>query len=115
MVKQTFGKRDRIRKRKEYQNIYSKGVRRYSIHFTAIACPNPSGLTRLGLSVGKKVGNAVKRNRMKRLVREFFRLNKDRLPASQDIVIIGRKMTQPLTYQGICKELEHLLISKTSV
>jgi ribonuclease P protein component len=114
MGRQTFGKQDRIRKRKDYLNIYQQGVRSYSLHFTAIVRQNPSGLTRLGLTVSKKVGNAVKRNRMKRLVREFFRLNKARLSASQDIVIIGRKTTQPLTSQGICKELERLLISKAS-
>ncbi len=53
--------------------------------------PNDLSYSRLGLSVSRKVGNAVKRNRVKRLIRELFRKNKDKFPKGYDIVFIPRK------------------------
>lgn len=113
MEKESFGKDKKIRKRSEYLTIYEQGARKYSENFTVILLKNQAKSNRLGISVSKKVGDAVKRNRIKRLVREFFRLNKHRLPSSQDIVIIGKKFTPALTYKSICAELESLLINKS--
>jgi ribonuclease P protein component len=115
MVSQTFGKQEHIRKRQDYLRIYQQGVRRTSKHFTIITCRNRTGISRLGMTVGKKTGNAVQRNRIKRLLREFFRLNKSRLPASQDIVIISKRGILPLTYGEVCKELDRCLILKADV
>jgi len=56
---------------------------------------------------------AVRRNRIKRLLREFFRQNKDRLPPGQDMVIIARKDTSSRKYEEVRRELEDLLISCT--
>jgi len=109
---QAFGKEERIRKRQDYLRIYEQGTRRYSQRFTIITCRNSSGIRRLGMTVGKKAGNAVQRNRIKRLLREFFRLNKLRLPASQDIVIIAKKGILPLTYNDVRAELESRLINR---
>jgi ribonuclease P protein component len=113
MGTQTFGKEEHVRKRQDYARIYAQGVRRYSERFTIIMCRNQTGIRRLGMTVSKKVGNAVQRNRVKRLLREFFRLNKSRLPASQDIVIIAKRGILPLTYSDVCRELEGRLINRT--
>jgi len=64
---------------------------------------------RLGLTVGKRVGNAVTRNRVKRLLREYFRNCKDKLPASTDIVISAKVGAAGLDYAGMCRELRDLL------
>jgi ribonuclease P protein component len=112
MESQTFGRDERIRKRQDYLRIYQQGVRSYSAHFTIITCRNPMGVRRLGMTVSKKTGNAVQRNRIKRLLREFFRLNKSRLPASQDIVIIAKKGILPMMYRDVCAELGSRLIQK---
>ncbi len=109
MEKQSFGKKERVRKRKHYLDIYQRGRRVHSNNFTVILSPNPSGEKRLGVAVGKKVGNAVKRNRIKRLLREFFRLSKDRLPDSKDMVIIAKRDVSSLKYQDVCMELAGLL------
>lgn len=112
MEPRTFGREERIRKHQDYQRIYAEGMRRHSQRFTIILCPNLSGLRRIGMTVSKKVGNAVQRNRVKRLLREFFRLNKSRLPVSQDIVIIAKKGILPLTYRDVCAELGSRLIDR---
>jgi ribonuclease P protein component len=115
MDTQTFGKDERIRKRQDYLRIYQLGVRCHTGRFTIITCPNQSGIRRLGMTVSKKVGNAVQRNRIKRLLREFFRLNKSRLPASQDIVIIAKRGILPLTYNDVCTDLKSRLINRADV
>jgi ribonuclease P protein component len=113
MEKRTFGRHERIFKRKDYTTIYDQGVRRHSKHFTMIACRNQAGARRLGVTVSKKAGSAVQRNRIKRLLREFFRLNKSRFSSSQDIVIIAKKDAHTLAYRDVCRELENLLIRKS--
>ena len=90
--------------------VYQQGVRSYSEHFTIIECKNQTGISRLGITVSKKVGNAVQRNRIKRLIREYFRLNRSRLSTPRDIVIIAKKDASLLKYQEICSELGSHLI-----
>lgn len=63
-------------------------------------CPNDLPYPRLGLSVSRKMGNAVTRNRWKRLIREAFRLNREKLPVGVDLVVIPR--------QGVDPELSNL-------
>jgi ribonuclease P protein component len=101
-----------VHKRRDYVTVYKQGVRTYSEHFTCIACPNPSGVRRLGIAVTKKVGNAVVRNRIKRLIREFYRLHKPLLPASLDIVIVVKARAALPTGHEMQRELERLLVRK---
>lgn len=113
METQSFGKDERIRSKKDYLRIYKQGRRGYSEHFTWIIHRSPVGLRRLGITAGKKVGNAVMRNRIKRLLREFFRLNKSSLPEGRDIVIMVRPRMAFMGYSDVRRELEGLLIEKT--
>jgi len=110
----TFRKHEKIRKRAEYQSIYEKGARTFSRHFIIVSQNNRLGYRRLGITVSKKVGNSVRRNRIKRMIREFFRLNRNRLAESQDIVIIGKKGMPRLNYQEVCEELESLVSPKAA-
>jgi len=112
MEKQSFEKKERVRKRKSYLNSYQRGTRVHSNNFTVILSPNPSGEKRFGVTVSKKVGNAVKRNRIKRLLKEFFRLNKDGLPDSRDMVVVAKKDVSSLKYQDVCLELAGLFKKK---
>ncbi|SPD76170.1 Ribonuclease P protein component [uncultured Desulfobacterium sp.] len=86
----SFPQSERILKRADFVNLNRSGKRLYTKHFTLILKPNGQGVTRLGVTVGKKFGNAVRRNRLKRLVREYYRLNKACLPHGYDIVIIAK-------------------------
>jgi ribonuclease P protein component len=73
---------------------------------------NGLGITRLGLTVSRKTGNAVKRNRVKRLIREFFRLNDTCFPLGYDIVITTKKDASYLDLRKIKNELGEILINK---
>lgn len=70
---------------------------------------NGKDITRLGIKVSKKIGGSVKRNRLKRFIREFFRLNKKRLPKGYDIMIIPSKESDRLTFLNVENELGGLL------
>ncbi len=79
-----------LRKPEQYSVVYRQGKRLRGSHFSLIFSENDQDFNRLGISV-HGVKKAVLRNRMKRIIREFFRLNRDFLPPSKDIVFAVRK------------------------
>jgi len=112
MKKQSYRKEERITSSGRYRVIYRQGVWKSSRNFTSVIYNNTQGIKRLGITVSKKTGNAVKRNRIKRLLREFFRRNKDLFPAGCDVVLMARKNMPPLTYNETCEELTRLFERK---
>ena len=109
---QSFRRAEKVTNKSSYRIIYEQGVRRSSRFFTIVACGNSIGVKRLGITVTKKTGNAVFRNRTKRLIREFFRRNKNLFPAGHDVVVMAKKNTPPLTYQETERELTELFTRK---
>ena len=110
----SFPKRDRLLNRKDFVNLNRLGKRYHTKHFLVIVKENDTGINRLGVTVTKKTGNAVKRNRVKRLAREFFRLNKHQFSTGCDIVIIGKKNSFLLNYADIQEELGEIVLDKGS-
>ena len=104
----TFTKADRIRKRPEFIHLSNTGKRVYSRHFIAIYGAGRNGRTRLGITVTKKVGGAVTRNRIKRCVREFFRNNKDFIQGELDINIIAKKSAASLSSTRASSSLQNI-------
>lgn len=101
----SFPKKKRILNRSDFVNLNRSGKRHYTEHFNIISKQNKFGITRLGVTVRKKTGNAVKRNRVKRLIREYFRLNHSFFPQGYDIVIAAKKDASYLDLQAVHKEL----------
>ncbi len=95
--KKTFTKKDRIRDKLDFDRLKKCGTKFTDGVFLAVILPNDTGFSRLGIAVPKRVGSAVARNRMKRLIREAFRLNRDSLPGSVDLLIIVRRSPDLMT------------------
>lgn len=79
-------------------------------HFIVVSVPATTGRSRLGLTVSSKVGGAVRRNRVKRRVREIFRKHRKKLQPAQDLLIIARAGADMLSYREIEAELRNLLV-----
>jgi ribonuclease P protein component len=80
----------RLKKTVQFQRVYEQGVSVADDRLIVYALANELEYSRLGLSVGKKLGSAVKRNRYKRTLREAFRLQQHELPVGYDFVFIPR-------------------------
>ncbi|MGV3245080.1 ribonuclease P protein component [Staphylococcus sp. 11261D007BR] len=99
----------RIKKNADFQLIYRKGQSVANRQFVVYTFQRQNlSHFRLGISVSKKLGNAVVRNRIKRSVRECFKVHKeDFLP--RDIIVIARFPAKNMTTLEIQKSLEHVL------
>lgn len=80
----------RLHNRGDFELVYAAARKAWGRGFTVFIAANPHGQHRLGLAVGRKVGKAVLRNRIKRRLREVFRLCRQDLPGCYDIVVHGR-------------------------
>ncbi|MDB9822249.1 ribonuclease P protein component [Deltaproteobacteria bacterium] len=112
MESSLFPKNERLLNRKDFVNLNRLGKRYRTKHFTVIFKENGLGISRLGITVSKKIGNAVKRNRVKRYIREFFRANKKKFPNDFDVVIIANKGANDLIFCKIKEELGEIIPDK---
>ena len=78
----------RLKKEKDFQKVFHKGKRLFSPSLTMIYFNSTS--LKMGISVGKKHGKSVKRNRIKRLLREAFRLTKEEIKGEYNFVLIPK-------------------------
>jgi len=102
---QRFRSADRLKKRYEFRQVQLGGRRIHTPHFLLVVRPNALPNTRLGITVTKKVGSAVQRNRIKRVVREVFRRNRQLFPASHDVVFIAKRDAKGIGYDALLAEL----------
>lgn len=91
----SFPPERRLRAREDFRRVYARKCVVSDAMLVVHSCENGLPHARLGLSVSRKVGNAVARNRWKRLLREAFRLHFAKLPAGIDLVAIPRLGTTP--------------------
>ena len=110
----SFTKADRILKRGEYLALSKSGKKVQSTEFIAYFLPARHSHSRLGVTVTKKVGQAVERNRIKRIVREFFRINRHCLSGRWDINIIAKRQSAGIRSEKAYRSLQKIfeLISR---
>ncbi|KYZ75713.1 hypothetical protein AXX12_10920 [Anaerosporomusa subterranea] len=101
-------KSDKLRKNKSFQAVYKGGKSVSNRLLVLYMLPNQSNSNKIGFAAGKKLGNAVVRNRVKRMMREVFRLNRDKLPHGYDFILVGRKPVVEVKTQEVASAFLNL-------
>lgn len=95
MPSQRFRPNEHLRRPADFQRVYQRRCSAGSDGIVVYVDKNELNHNRLGLSASKKLGNAVVRNRVRRLLREAYRLTKAELPSGFDIVIVPKRPDLP--------------------
>jgi ribonuclease P protein component len=85
-----FSAHQRLRKAKDFEELRKSGWRMNCGSFVLVIAQQDLGPTRFGVIASRRVGNAVKRNRAKRIFREIFRLNQGLFPPSSAVLVVVR-------------------------
>jgi ribonuclease P protein component len=110
MASERFTKANRVRRPKEFQRVFDLALRTRGRYFTLLVGPNTEGTLRLGIVASRKLGDAVRRNRAKRLIREIFR-HIQPLPNRRavDVVVIPRRELFDAAYSSLESDLRATL------
>ena len=98
---QRFPRREHLKRKRDFDRVFRDGATFHLGEISVRALPNGLTHSRLGLSVGRRHGGAVRRNRMKRLLREAYRLNRQMLRVPCDIVIVPSRQWRNLTLGAV--------------
>ncbi len=93
MPSERFTKAHRVRRRGEFKRVFDLSLRMKGRYLTVLMAPNGAGTRRLGIVASRKLGDAVRRNRAKRLIRDIFRRRINTVASSPgyDLVVIPRR------------------------
>ena len=105
-VRHTFSKNERLHTNKDFKIVFRKGKLYYapSLHmylYKRVQTNANPNITRLGIVVSRKLDTAVKRNKLKRRIREIFRLSKYRLKKGYDIIFVAKNNSTKLNYNQL--------------
>jgi ribonuclease P protein component len=90
-----FRPHEHLRRQADFRRVYDRRRSVSNDWLIVYACENDLPYLRLGLSVSRKVGGAVRRNRLRRLYREAFRLTRHQMPVGMDLILIPRRPEAP--------------------
>ena len=97
-----------LKKNEDFRKCYSTGKSYVNRDLVLYVCGNDMGKNRIGISVSKKVGNSVVRHRIKRLIRENYRLREQMFNSGLDMVVVARSAAKDADYHRIGSALLHL-------
>jgi len=100
-----FSKAERLRKRREFLGVYERGDKIRSTYFVLYMLENGRPHHRLGITVSRKIGRAVVRNRIKRRLREIFRANKQAIYPHCDLVVNAKRSAARAHNQQIQEDI----------
>ena len=104
-----FPRACRLLRRADYDAVYREGWRRSGREFTVFLRANGLGISRFGWSVKKALGGAVRRNRIRRRIREAVRLHRQEIASGWDIVIHPRSSAASTKFSALVDDLLKLL------
>lgn len=102
--KEGFSWHQRVVRAADYRSIYNDGQKLHSQSFVLFRRENNLGHHRLGITVSRKIGNAVVRNRIKRLFREIFRKSSANIPHHFDFVLNAKRSCVAVSYIALREE-----------
>lgn len=104
-----LGPERRLKRRRDFLRLQGRGDRRYGRRFIYYFRGSPTGETRIGITVSKKVGGAVTRNRIKRWVREVFRHHPEVFERPVDLVLIAKRDVDDFSFAHIEEEFTYVV------
>lgn len=107
MPSHSFTKAQRVRRRGEFQQVFNQGYRVASRYFTLLVSPHPGTPARLGIVASRKLGDAVRRNRAKRLIRELFRTRAPLPFGGVDVIVIPRRELFAAPYADLDRDFQN--------
>jgi ribonuclease P protein component len=106
---ESYSRAYRLRKSTEFRRIFSRGRRLATRFFVLYLLPNRLSFSRLGIQVKAKIGSAVRRNYIKRMVRETFRRMKQEFRQPVDLIFIAEKEVLDLKCSEFQQEFQNVL------
>jgi ribonuclease P protein component len=100
---------ERIKKSSNFRYVYSRGKSVSDRNLVLYIAKNGKSINKVGLSVSKKIGKSVTRNRIRRLIKEAYRLNKNSFKKGYDLVFIARISSAKASFFDIEKSIKYLM------
>ena len=98
-----------LKKNIDFQKVYKSGKSYANKYLVMYVLENGTDITRIGISVSKKVGNSIVRHRLARLIREAFRLSTDCIPDGYDYIVVARAGLKDKGFFETKESMIHLL------
>ncbi len=95
-----------MKENKDFRRLYYRGKNRASLCLVTYACKSKRKINRIGITTSKKIGNAVERNRSRRVIRAAYSQLEDRINGNWDFVFVARSRTSKVKMQQVLNDMQ---------